>query len=332
LKEFYITVKNKSIKITYKMTRYFLFFIFILTTSILHSQNRKDDSWIDFGQEGWGPARWLQIAPGKMGPNALPVPEMDYARVGNKNEIEAGVQYHQMKGDTAVNSYISFYWAVVPEIVVVKIWGQPSETYRTTNDVRDERQIWYNDEGWSTEPGDLLVSTYIQIIQDKKNLPDISINYTLKTTTGDNRNARYTNGSMNYFYLAAGKSVYPKWQVLDEIRFAALAGFYVWETNLNDMAQNEGPVYEAGIKLRKETINMYAEIGGYTGYGAYSHLNAIIESDTPIDEADDPLIYRAGIEKTGAKFDFKAEFQSGLNNDYPFNTLRVGITYKFSFN
>jgi hypothetical protein len=314
------------------MTRYYLLFVFICTSSLLHSQNRYNNDWIDFGQAGWGPAQWLQIAPGTMGPNALPVPKMDYALVESKHKIEVGGQYHQMKGDTTINSYIGFYWAVVPEKVAVEIWGQPSETYRTTNDVRDERQIWYNDEGWSTEPGDLFVSTYIQLIRDKKYFPDISINYTLKTTTGDNLHARYTNASMNYFYLAVGKSFYPGWLILDEIRLAGLAGFYVWETNLNDMAQNEGPVYEGGIKFSKNFIDFYAEVGGYTGFGVYKHLNDFLETEHRIDEADDPLIFRTGIKKTGAKFDYKAEFQSGLNNDYPFNTLRLSATYKFSIN
>ncbi|MCF8361883.1 MAG: hypothetical protein K9G70_04585 [Prolixibacteraceae bacterium] len=310
----------------------YLLILFSFLTVVSNSQNQYNDEWINFGQEGWGPAQWLQIAPGKMGPNALPAPRMDYALVGKLNKIEVGGHYHQMKGDTTANSYISFYWAVVPGKVAVEIWGQPSETFRTTNEVRDERQIWHRDEGWSTEPGDLYVSTYIQLIRDRKNLPDISINYTLKTTTGDNTNARYTNASMNYFYLAAGKSFYPSWLLLDEIRIAGLTGFYVWQTNLKDMAQDEGPVYELGIKLRRKSFNIHTEIGGYSGYGAYNFLNNIVGNETPIEDADDPLVYRAGIEKTGAKFDFKAEFQSGLSNDYPFNTLRMSVTYNFGFN
>ncbi|HKK82286.1 MAG TPA: hypothetical protein VJ909_08555 [Prolixibacteraceae bacterium] len=306
-----------------------LLILFSFLTLLLNAQNRHNNDWIDFGQEGWGPAQWLQIAPGKMGPNALPVPKMDYARVGVNHQFEVSAHYHQMTGDTTINSDISFYWAVVPKKVAVEIWGQPSETYRTTNDVRDERQIWYDDEGWTTEPGDLFVSTYIQLTRDKKHLPDISINYTLKTTTGDNLHARYTNASMNYFYLAAGKSFYPNSLLIDEIRIAALAGFYVWQTNIKDMAQNEGPVYEFGIKIKKRNISIYTELGGYSGYGVYDFINPIIGGGTSIEDADDPLVYRAGIEKAGLKFNFMAEFQSGLNNDYPFNTLRLGVTYKF---
>jgi hypothetical protein len=314
------------------MSRLLFFISLFFVSASLFAQNRQNKDWINYGQEGWGPAQWLQIAPGKMGPNALLIPKMDYALVGDKNMIEVGGHYHQMKGDTAINSYIGFYWAVVPEKVAVEVWGQPSETYRTTNEVRDQRQIWYNDEGWSTEPGDLLVSTYIQLIREKKYIPDISINYTLKTTTGDNLHARYTNASMNYFYMAAGKSFHPGWRIIDEIRIAGMAGFYVWQTNIKDMAQDEGPLYELGIKIKKKFINIYAEIGGYSGYGAYNFINPIVGKETPIEDANDPLIYRTGITKTGSKFDFKAEFQSGLNNDYPFNTLRLSATYKFDFN
>jgi hypothetical protein len=98
------------------------------------------------------------------------------------------------------------------------------------------------------------------------------------------------------------------------------------------MAQNEGPVYEGGIKFRKSFIDFYAEVGGYMGFGAYKHLNDLLETEEQIDEADNPLILRTGIKKTGEKFDLKAEFQSGLNSDYPFNTLRLSATYKFGFN
>ena len=312
------------------MCRFIFLTILLFVSSSLFAQNRYNNNWIDYGQEGWGPGQWLQIAPGKMGPNALPVPRMDYARVGNKYKIEIGADYHYMPGDTSVNSFLSFYWPVVPGKVAVEIYGQPSETFRTSDELRSVRQIWYNDPGWKTIPGDLLVRTYIQLIRDKNFFPDISISYTIKSSTGDNIDARYTNSTMNNFCLAFGKSFYINKLLIDEIRIAGLGGFYVWETNINDMAQDEGPVYLLGLQLQKAGYSIFTEIGGYSAYGAYNHLEPVVEQT--IEDYNDPLIFRGRIEKTGSKFNMKAEYQTGLNNDYPYQTFRLGFIYKFAVN
>lgn len=289
------------------------------------SQSRDVSNWIDFG--GDNPAKWLQIAPGKLGPNALPVPRMDWARVGMENKIEAGAHYHYMPGDTAINSYISLYWVVAPGRVAVEIWGEPSETYHMTNEVRDERQIYYDDKGWTTEAGDLVISTYIQVLKETKWIPGVSVSYTLKTTTGDNLNGRYTNAEMNNFYLAIGKSFYFEKRFIDEIRVAGLLGFYVWQTNKVAMGQDEGRLMEMGLQLRKKTFSLYTEFGGYQGWNAYKYLDKI-SGLNQIQGNDNPLILRARLEKTGKHFNYTFEYQTGIR-DYHYQTFRLGVIYHF---
>jgi hypothetical protein len=289
------------------------------------SQTRDISHWIDFG--GNHVNKWLQIAPGKLGPNALPVPDMDYALVGSMNKAEVGAHYHIMPGDTALNSYFSFYWDIAPGRAAIEIWGQPTETFRLSDKLRDERQIYYDDTGWITQAGDLFISTYVQLIDEQKYLPAFSLNYTLKTTTGSNMHGRYTDATMNYFYLAAGKSFYFKKGVLDEIRVAGLFGFYVWQTNKTEMAQDEGPVFEGGIQFRKKSISLYFEFGGYSGYDAYNYsLNKVAHLN--VKGYNDPLIMRARFEKTGKHFDFTVEYQAGFR-DYPYYTFKVGTIYRF---
>lgn len=301
------------------------FIICFFIPFLASSQSRDTKNWIDFG--GNHATKWIQYAPGKMGPNALLVPKMDYARIGNESKLEFAAHYHQMTGDTAINSFISWLWNFAPGKASVEIWGQPSETFRLSNDLRDDRQIYYDDEGWMTQAGDLLISTYIQIFKDIKYLPDVSINYTLKTTTGDDYHARYTDASMNYFYLAAGKSFYVKSLILDEIRIAGLLGFYVWETNKVEVAQDEGKVFEAGIQLRKGKFVLYNEFGGYEGYDAYEYMDRSLGLDR-IQGNNDPLILRSRIEKTGRHFNFTAEYQHGFR-DYHYETFRLAVIYHF---
>ncbi|HPS13895.1 MAG TPA: hypothetical protein PLB87_11500 [Prolixibacteraceae bacterium] len=299
--------------------------LFLLFPLIALSQNRDRSNWIDFG--GDSPSKWLQIAPGKLGPNALPVPDMDYACVGNENKIELGAHYHFMTGDTAINSFASFYWVIAPGRAAVRIYANPTETFHMTNEVRDERQINSDDAGWTTEAGDLLVTTYIQVLKEKKYIPGVSIAYTIKTTTGGNLNGRYTDAEMNNFYLAAGKSFHFDKGIIDEVRIAGLLGFYVWQTNKVAMTQDEGRLYEAGLQLRKKTYNLYAEVGGYYGWDPYEYLDRMSGLDQ-IQGNDDPLILRTRFEKTGKQFDFKLEYQTGFR-DYHYQTFRLGITYRF---
>lgn len=307
------------------MHKYTFIILLLLFPAYAFSQSRNTSEWINFG--GGHFTKWLQVAPGKLGPNALPVPRMDYALIGDESKVEVGTHYHQMNGDTAINSYFNYQWNIAPGRAIVEIWGAPTETFRLGNKLRDERQIYYDDNGWSTEAGDLLVSTYIQLIKNKKYLPDLLLNYTLKTTTGEDWNGRYTDNGMNYFYLAVGKSFRFENTILDEIRIAALCGFYVWQTNKVEMAQDEGPVMEAGILLRKRNIKLYTEFGGYKGYDAYEFFDKVSGEDN-IQGFNDPLILRTRLEKTGKHLNFTLEYQHGFR-DYFYETFRLGIIYHF---
>ncbi len=308
------------------MYRSFILIFLLLIQLVSFAQTRDYSNWIDFGGTHFN--QWLQIAPGKLGPNALPVPDMDYALVGNESKIETGVHYHQMVDDTAINSHFSFYWNIAQGRAAVRIWCQPTETFNLSNKLRDDRQIYYDDKGWKTQVGDLFVSTYIQLLKNKKWLPDLSINYTLKTTTGPNYDGRYTDASLDYFYFALGKSFNFESKFIDELRVAGLLGFYVWQTNKVEMAQDEGPVFEGGVQLRKNSFNLFAEFGGYTGYDAYEYMDRASGKDN-IQGNNDPLILRTRFEKTGKHFDIKVEYQTGFR-DYHYQTYRLGVVYHFS--
>ena len=294
--------------------------ILVLTVYIGFGQSRPTKGWNDFGSSHVN--KWLQIAPGTLGPNALPVPFMDYALIDSVSNIEAGIHGHFMDGDKAVNSYFSFYWAVAPKRVVVQLWGFPSETFQTDNSVRDKRQIYYDDTGWITQFGDIWISTYIQLLRDKKIWPDITINYSAKTTTGGAIQGRYTDAPANYYYIAFGKSYHPKKGFIDEFRIALMGGFYVWQTNKVELAQDEGLMYELGLDLKHKNFSWRNEIGCYNGYDAYQY------QFPEIPPANDPLIYRTNLKYSTKRFDCKLEYQTGLY-DYHYNTFRMTVFYTF---
>jgi len=294
--------------------------LFILLGFSGFGQSRPTGDWIDFGNSHFN--KWLQIAAGTLGPNALPVPFMDYALLDSLSNIETGVHAHFMEGDQGINSYLSLYCAVVPKRVVVHFWGLPTETFQTDNSVRDDRQIYYDDTGWITQGGDLWISTYIQILKGHKKWPDVVINYSSKTTTGGATQGRFTDAPANYYYMAFGKSFFPKNCFIDMVRVAALGGFYVWQTNKVELAQDEGPLYEFGLDLNHKNLSWRNEIGGYSGYDAYKYIG--------VTGSNDPLIYRSNFKLSGKRVDWKWEYQTGFR-DYHYQTFRFSVFYRFGF-
>lgn len=292
--------------------------IFILLSVTAFGQGRDRSNWTDFGSSHIN--KWLQVAPNKLGPNALPVPKMDYALVDSMSGFEVGIHSHFMDGDNAVNSFLSFYWCVVPQRVAVEIWGNPSETFNMDNDVRDQRQVFYDDGGWTTNPGDLWISTYIQLLKAKKYRPDMVLNYSAKTTTGYSKHGRYTDAPAAYYYLALGKSFHPKKGLLEEIRVAFTGGFYVWQTNKVEMAQDEGPLYLMALKLKHKNTVWSNEFGGYSGADVYEYIGVTGDND--------PLVYRSNLTWLGSRFHWKIAYQTGLR-DYGYNTFRFSVAYRF---
>ena len=101
-----------------------------------------------------------------------------------------------------------------------------------------------------------------------------------------------------------------------------MGGFYEWQTNKVEMAQDEGPLFEAGIKLSHRDFSLASEFGGYSGYDAYDFIGA--------KGFNDPLVYRLRLIKKGGNFDWKLEYKTGLQ-DYNYTTFKFEVIYWFTF-
>ncbi len=290
-----------------------------LCTYQLEAQTRPTNDWTDFGSTHVN--RWLQFSPQTMGPNALPVPSTEMALIEEKSHIEVGAHYHWMPGDTVLNSFLSIYWCIAPKRVAVEIWACPTETFHMGNEVRDQRQIYWDDQGWTTVPGDIWISTYVQLLRDERYFPDLVLNYSTKTTTGSSTHARYTDAPLHYFYLAAGKNIPLEGYLFDQVRISGQIGFYVWQTNMVEVSQDEGPMFGLALLLRKGCFSLTNEFSGYSGYDAYRIRGDLGRNN------NDPLLFRSKLE-AGRKIKGKVEFQTGFRN-CPYQTFRAGMVYSF---
>ncbi|TKG91167.1 hypothetical protein EYV94_22440 [Puteibacter caeruleilacunae] len=258
--------------------------------------------------------RYLLLAPGKMGPNALPVPEVGDALVGDQIIVTIGADGHYRKGDKAINSFLSLDFPIVADIISCQVWGYPSETFRMTNAIRDERQIYYDDTGTMTDDGDLWFGTSIQIFKDRKHLPDLMVVGAYKTTTGGLDHARYTDAPAHYYQFQLGKRIKLNSHRLKCLQLSGMCGMYVWQTNREEVSQDEGPLGGAEIRLISNKMEIYQSMAGYHAY-----------EETGFNK---PLVYRSGLQFNGKKMSVGLEYQTG-NNDYKYQTFRFKLSWHF---
>ncbi|MCL3781677.1 hypothetical protein EMN47_14930 [Prolixibacteraceae bacterium JC049] len=283
-----------------------LLFIFLLAVGNLFAQHRTHPPFKSRVESHVH--KYLLLAPGMMGPNALPVPEIGNGTIGDKGFIEFGAHSHFLKNDNGVNSFARFYFPIVANLIAIDVWGYPTESFEMSNERRDELQIYYDDTGVITQGGDLWLATSIQLVRNHKWLPNMVGKVAVKTTTGNLDHARYTDSPAQYFQLSTGK----KW---GEVEFNATGGFYVWQTNREEVSQDEGLMWGAELRWKPKNLEIYQSVSGYHAYEQTGH--------------NKPAVLKSGIKYNWKKYQIGAEYQTGIQ-DYHYETARLSFRYFFS--
>ena len=163
---------------------------------------QKDYAWWNNKHNWDGITHWSQyiiVSPKFMGPNALPVPKVRNALINEDVQLEAGSDFHFNKGDNTQNLFFGLFLPFAESKIAIEIYGVPLEHYNMDTVTRDERRAREKStEGFAS--GDLYFGTVIQLIKNKRNLPDMTISLNAKTASGTNfENARFTD-SPGYFF------------------------------------------------------------------------------------------------------------------------------------
>lgn len=289
-------------------------FVFGLFTSTTQAQDPFE--WWNTTHNWDGVTHWtryLIISPAFMGPNALPVPEMNQARISNELSFEARGDVHWGKGDRTQNLFTRLYVPLAKSRVGVEMFYVPIEWYRLSPETRDARRAREQDaEGVAA--GDVYFGTTIQVVSEarKPSWPSISVGMFAKTASGTHLfNARYTDAPGYYFDAQVGKDLLrdrPKAQ----LRLYGMVGFYVWQTYSTVFLQNDAFSFGAGASLRHGSWQFTQDLAGYIGY---------------IDNGDKPLVARSVLAYRFPRFTYQLRYQAGLH-DFPFHTLGLSIIYR----
>lgn len=282
--------------------------LFILQTPYLFAQ--EDYSWW-VEKHNWNNAKpWymaLNIAPKYMGPNALPVPQVNNGKLPEKSSIKLGFEAHRSTGDDTNNAFVDVYFPLFGKRVGLQLQMYPYEHYKMDTITRDLRKARdYDGEG--TAVGDIYVGTHIQLLENKIYWPDIALSINIKTASGMNLDAvRYTDTPGYFFDLSFGKS-FDTNGFIETIRPHAMGGFYVYQTFHPIYKQNDCILYGIGTDVTTKKFTLTNALGGYQGY---------------VGNGDAPMVYRATLTtKFNSRLNAEVRFQKGLTN-YGYTSVRV---------
>lgn len=266
-------------------------------------------------RHGWdGYSRWQQYQyqePGRMGPNALPVPDIRNGSIGKTGFFETDIDLHFSSGDKTQNLFVKLHLPIAKN-VALELWDVPYEQYQTDTVTRDHRAArGYTAEGSST--GDVYIATLISLVQNHTSLPDITLEIALKTASGNNlEDARFTDAPGYYFDLSFGKKYLLREGLDVYMRPYGMFGFYVYQTHRDDYFQNDCILWGGGLDIGNKRWELKNQVGGYHGYfGTY----------------DRPVVYRLLLKYKLEKIQYQFQFQNG-NGSYPFTSFRFGAIFK----
>ncbi len=297
-------------------TRIYFWIVLLMMVKALSAQDLPDFQWWTDAHNWDGVTHWSRYiirSPGYMGPNALPIPLVNNARVDSNIEFESAFEYHRGRGEMAYNPYLNLTIPAAKEKVALSFIYRPFEYYETEEFIRYER-YGRNQSCKGFAKGDLYVGTIVHILNQEKHFFDGNLDIFLKTTTGkDLANARHIDAPAYYFDLNLGKKIYESTHLIKQISFYSMLGMYVWQADFNNNRQNDAYLYGLKMNIDFGFLNMDMTYSGYSGY---------------MNLRDKPMALRYNISKKLKNSYFYISYQDGLR-DIIYNSFRLGFNYSF---
>ena len=253
-------------------------------------------------------SNYITMVPGKMGPNALPVPDNQLGRIDTNLRLLVAQEAHLAPNDFTTNVFTRIN-IPIKKAAALHIWWAPIEYFKTDTAVRDARAARTR-EATGIALGDVYIGMHIPIIEDKSGWPDIMLGINLKTASGNRlHDARYTDSPGYWFEISTGKTLRLTHHLPHTtLRWYASSGFYVYQTNRTDYFQNDAFMLGGGIDVTRKACMLRVQANSYSGYSG---------------DLDTPVVYRAEARYSWHKHVVFLRLQRG-NASYPFTSIRLG--------
>ncbi len=253
---------------------------------------------------------YLTIAPGFMGPNALPPPTLQEGRIQPKSYIELRPEYYGGRGDQTYDIAGKAYYPIVPGKIGLSAYMVGYEWYDMEPGLRDFRKAR---SAKGSALGDFYFSTIFSLLKDHKSLPDFALDVNLKTASGEQlKDMRYNDAAGYSMNLSFGKELISDSSRLG-LRLHGMIGFYIWQIFHISQQQNDALTYGFGARVETSKWSLQQNLVGYTGYR---------------NERDQLLQYHADLHRKGSMLDFGIGYTYGIR-DFPYYSVRISTIFYF---
>lgn len=252
----------------------------------------------------WDKVPLLVYSPRYFGPNAFPIPELMGGRLSSRWEVEVRGEYHAMRGDQTQDVFARLYVPIAKGRAGITISGVIQEWYKTSPEVRDERNAVETESPFACR-GDVILNCYYQVLRNEKWV-DILVSANLKTASGGRLcDARYTDAAAYWFSGDLGRTLWEDDRMNASIRVTGQVGFYCWMTNSVVNRQNDAVSYGLGLQGTYRNFSLHCDYSGIRGY---------------LDNGDRPMILRTKlnyeIKKNILSFGYRHGIQDFLYDSY----------------
>lgn len=256
-------------------------------------------------------SKYINQLPRYMGPNALPVPAIGNGSLQNNSFAGVSAQLHFSTGDHSQSIVLYGNYCLVKDVIAFDVSYIPVEFYTMSDTLKKIRHVYYEYYYDKKARGDVILNTNIRLLKkwEKKIRLALRLGFRYPSSNGLGA-ARFTDNMGYYADLSSGmpfgKSPW-KW--------IAMAGFYNWQMNKDDLRQNDAFLFGTGFEWEKNNWKLQTSVAGYLGY---------LEN-----QGDKPILYRFGAEKKIKHTGLLLKFQQGLH-DYRYSTVEFGAKYYFN--
>ena len=257
-----------------------------------------------------------KIAPAYFGPNAFLVPDAFPTHPSPVLRVEvAGDFYKGRLADGKDYTWDPLVYVEIPvwsKRVSMAFWGPIREWYKMSVPVAEARRLPAERAGSGTDTGDLYVATFVNLLEERRWLPEATFRAVLKTAAGDDfYRARHYDAPGYYFDMLVSKSLtFPMGFLLRKVQLGVDFGWLYWQTD--NGRQNDARLFGVMGLVDTRWARLSAQWGGYFGW----------EHD-----GDSPHVVKFRLDIHAFRhFEPYIYFQQGLK-DWPFTHLRIGIAY-----
>lgn len=202
---------------------------------------------------------------GYFGPNALPLPEVQDARIPSHHSFELSSDVFWGDGDQTQNMAFHAEY-IISDRASFSAWGTVLEHAQVTREVRDKRVSMAEDGRTFEMVGSIYFTTRIAIWHEQGFIPEIIANITMKTSSEKSqRNSRYFDTPGYYFMMESGKNVWQSQSAfVRRLRLVTNLGFLSYQ--MKNKYQNDAPIYALKLKADSGNLSTEAVFGGYEGW------------------------------------------------------------------